>query len=296
MREDETRMNMGRSLLFGICTDQNMDWSTTVERWRYFEDLGFDSIWNCDHFEQPSKPGGPYLEAWTMLAGLAAVTSSIRIGVLVSSNTFRHPGLLVKEAITVDLISDGRLEFGVGAGWYVAEHDAYGLEFLPAGKRVDQFAEAVEVMDSLFRNELTTFNGDYYQLVDAPSRPRPAQKPRPPFTIGAHRPRMMQIVARWADRWNTSGSVEEVRDKNEILDAALENVGRDPDSIIRSLYGWAAVMPFDPWESVDAFEHCIGEYRAVGINEFIIDQPDASRFDVVERVVSDVLPRLRGEN
>ncbi len=140
---------MSSHLQFGICTDQNMDWETTVERWRYFESLGFDSIWNCDHFEQPSRPGGPYQEAWTQLAGLAALTERIRIGVLVSSNTFRHPGLLVKEAITVDHISGGRLEFGIGAGWYVAEHEAYGLEFLPSGKRVDQFREAVEVMDSL---------------------------------------------------------------------------------------------------------------------------------------------------
>ncbi|CAN5828681.1 hypothetical protein BH23CHL2_BH23CHL2_13810 [soil metagenome] len=280
-------------LQFGICTDQNMDWPTSVERWKYFESLGFDSIWNCDHFEQPSKPGGPYLEAWTMLAGLAALTETIRIGVLVTSNTFRHPGLLVKEAITVDLISEGRLEFGIGAGWYVPEHETYGLEFLPAGQRVDQFEEAVQIMDSLFRNEETTFDGTYYQLSSAPSRPRPAQQPRPPFTIGAHKPRMMRIVAKWADRWNTSGTVDEVREKNAILDEALGEINRDPDSIIRSLYGWAAVMPFDPWESVNAFEQCVGEYRDAGINEFIIDQPDPSRFEVVERVVSDVLPGLR---
>ena len=287
---------MAQPLLFGICTDQNMDWPTSVERWQYFESLGFDSIWNCDHFEQPSRPGGPYLEAWTMLAGLAAVTSTVRIGVLVTSNTFRHPGLLVKEAITVDLISGGRLEFGIGAGWYVPEHEAYGLEFLPPGQRVDQFEEAVKVMDGLFRNEETTFDGDYYQLDNAPSRPRPAQQPRPPFTIGAHKPRMMRIVAEWADRWNTSGTVEEVRHKNAILEEALAEKGRDPDSIIRSLYGWAAVMPFDPWESVDAFRTCVGEYREAGINEFIIDQPDPSRFGVVEQVVSDVLPELRSTN
>ncbi|MEZ4569432.1 MAG: hypothetical protein R2849_03740, partial [Thermomicrobiales bacterium] len=95
------------------------------------------------------------------------------------------------------------------------------------------------------------------------------------------------------DRWNTSGTVEEVRAKNEILNEALAELDRDPDSIIRSLYGWAAVMPFDPWESVDAFEQCIGEYRDAGINEFVIDQPDPSRFEVVEKVVSDVLPKHR---
>ncbi|HLT20397.1 MAG TPA: LLM class flavin-dependent oxidoreductase [Thermomicrobiales bacterium] len=287
---------MARRLGFGICTDQNLDWPTTVERWRYFESLGFDSIWNCDHFEQPSRPGGPYHEAWTQLAGLAASTERIRIGVLVTSNTFRHPGLLVKEAITVDHISNGRLEFGIGAGWYVPEHEAYGLEFLPPGQRVEQFREAVEVMDRLFRDEEVSYEGRYYQLKNAPSRPRPIQQPRPPFTIGAHRPKMMRIVAEWADRWNTSGKVEEVRVKNQLLDEALAEVGRDPDSIIRSLYGWAAVMPYDPWESVDAFEHCIGEYREAGLNEFIIDQPDPSRFDVVEKVASDIIPRLRAES
>jgi hypothetical protein len=105
----------------------------------------------------------------------------------------------------------------------------------------------------------------------------------------------MRIVAEWADRWNTSGRVEEVRAKNALLDEALDEVGREPDSIIRSLYGWASVMPYNPWESVDAFEQCIGEYRAAGLNEFIIDQPEPSRFNVVEQVATDVIPRLRLE-
>lgn len=284
---------MAQPLRFGICTDQNMDWPTTVERWKYYESLGFDSLWNCDHFEQPSKPGGDYHEAWTQLAGLAAVTERVRIGVLVTSNTFRHPGLLAKEAITVDHISNGRLEFGLGAGWYVPEHDAYGLEFGTAGERVDRFAEAVEIIDSLFRNEETTYDGKYYQLEAAPCRPRPVQQPRPPFTLGAHRPRMMRVVARWADRWNTSGKVDEVRAKNELLSECLDEIGRDQDSIIRSLYGWAAVMPYDPWESVDAFQQAIGEYREAGLDEFIIDQPSPAQFPILEQVAADVIPKLR---
>lgn len=286
---------MGQPLRFGICTDQNMDWPTTVERWRYYESLGFDSLWNCDHFEQPSRPGGPYHEAWTQLAGLAAVTERVRLGVLVTSNTFRHPGLLAKEAVTVDHISNGRLELGLGAGWYVPEHEAFGLEFGSPGERVERFREAVEIIDSLLRNETTTYRGKHYQLVDAPSRPRPLQQPRPPFTLGAHKPRMLRIVAEWAERWNTSGDVDEVHAKNEVLSEQMDAVGRDQDDIIRSLYGWASKMPYDPWESVDAFEHCVGEYGEAGINEFIIDQPNPEQFPILETIASDVIPRLRGE-
>ena len=116
---------------FGIVTDQNLPWSTLVERWRVFEALGFDSAWDCDHFIQPSRPTGPYFEAWTLLAALAAVTSRIRIGVLVSCNTFRHPSLLAKEALTVDHVSNGRLELGLGAGWYEPEHPMFGIDMPP---------------------------------------------------------------------------------------------------------------------------------------------------------------------
>lgn len=286
---------MTRQLSFGICTDQNMDWPTTVERWRYFEDLGFDSLWDCDHYDQPSRPGGPYFEGWTLLAGLAAVTERVRIGVLVSSNTFRDPWLVAKEAVTIDHISNGRLEVGIGAGWFVPEHEAFGMEFLPAGQRVDQFREAVQIIDSQLRNEETTFEGEYYQLKDAPCRPRPVQLPRPPLTIGAHQTRMLRIVAEYADRWNSSGPAEDLRARNEILDAHCAELGRGPDEISQSVYGWAAIMPSDPWESVDAFEHVVGEYREAGINEFIIDQPPIEQFPVLEKVATGVIPRLLAE-
>src|SRR5690349_22940282 len=112
---------------FGIVTDQNLPWPTLVERWQLFDQLGFDSAWDCDHLIQPSRPTGPYFEAWTLLAALAALTTRIRIGVLVSCNTFRHPYLLAKEASTVDHVSGGRLEFGLGAGWFEPEHRMLGL-------------------------------------------------------------------------------------------------------------------------------------------------------------------------
>ncbi|MEA2582101.1 MAG: hypothetical protein QOF33_186 [Thermomicrobiales bacterium] len=278
---------------FGICTDQNLPWQTLVDRWRLFEELGFDSVWDCDHFQQPSRPQGPYFEGWTLLAALAAQTTRIRIGVLVSCNTFRHPALLAKEAVTVDHISDGRLELGIGAGWYVPEHETFGLDFPPTPELVGRFREAVEIVDLLMRQDVTSYQGQYYQLDEAPFRPGPIQKPRPPLTLGAHGPKMLRIVAEYADRWNSHGSVGEIAQRNAILDEHCSAIGRDPQAIIRSLYGWSTLLPADPWQSVDAFDEVVGRYREVGINEFIIDAPGDDQLDVLERVAADALPRLR---
>jgi len=284
----------GRATIgFGLCTDQNISWQETVERWRYFEALGFDSLWDCDHFQQPSRPHGPYFEGWTLLAALAAETTRVRIGVLVSSNTFRHPALLAKQAATVDHISGGRLELGLGAGWYEPEHAAFGLPFPEPKELVGRFRESVEIIDLLLRQEVTSYDGAYYRLDGAPFRPGPVQRPRPPLTLGAHRPRMLEIVARHADRWNSHGSVAEMRERNAILDEQCAKVGRDPTAIIRSLYGWAALMPADPWASVDAFAEVVGLYREAGIGEFILDAPGPEQFPVLERVARDLLPGMR---
>ncbi|HET9001198.1 MAG TPA: LLM class flavin-dependent oxidoreductase [bacterium] len=286
-----------RRMRFGICTDQNLPWPTLVERWQYFERLGFDSVWDCDHLNQPSNPTGPYYEGWTLLAALAARTERIRVGVLVSCNTFRHPGLLAQEAVTVDHISNGRLEMGFGAGWFVPEHERFGIPFPPRDALVVRFREAVQVLDSLFRNETTTFAGKYYQLQGAYVRPRPVQKPRPPLTLGAHGPRMLRICAEYADAWNSFGTVEEIRKRNRILDEQCAVIGRDPQTIWRSFYGWASQMASqrlpDPWSTVSAFQEIVGRYSAVGINEFIIDQPRPEQFSVLERVATDVIPKLR---
>lgn len=284
---------MPAGMRFGICTDQNMSWETTVERWRYFEELGFDSVWDCDHLIQPSRPTGPYFEGWTLLAGLAARTERIRIGVLVSCNTFRHPVVVAKEAITIDHISNGRLEVGLGAGWYVPEHEMFGIDFPAPAELVGRFREAVEIVDSMLRQEVTTYAGRYYQLEAALSRPQPQQRPRPPLTLGAHGPRMLRIVAEYADAWNSFGTVEEMRARNEILDEHCTALGRDPSEIWRGLYGWAALMPTDPWASLDAFHDMVGRYAEAGVNEFIIDQPNPEQFPVLEQIATEALPALR---
>jgi F420-dependent oxidoreductase-like protein len=278
---------------FGIVTDQNQPWAELVERWQRFEALGFDSAWDCDHLIQPSQPNGPYFEAWTLLAGLAAVTERIRVGVLVSSNTFRHPSLLAKQAVTVDHISNGRLDIGLGAGWYKPEHPMFGLELWPPGERVARFEEAVELVHNWLTHETTSFNGRYYQLDEAPTRPKPVQQPRPPLVLGGHRPRMLRIIARYADTWNSFGTVDEMRERNALLDDACASIGRDPTSIVRSLYGWAAMMPSDPWASVDAFQDMLGRYAEAGVNEFLIDQPRPEQESVLERVAAEVLPSHR---
>jgi alkanesulfonate monooxygenase SsuD/methylene tetrahydromethanopterin reductase-like flavin-dependent oxidoreductase (luciferase family) len=278
---------------FGIVTDQNLPWPILVERWQLFEALGFDSAWDCDHFIQPSRPTGPYFEAWTLLAALAAVTERIRLGVLVSSNTFRHPSLLAKEALTVDHVSNGRLEVGLGSGWYEPEHPMFGIEFPSTGELVARYREAVEVVDRLLRNDVTSFQGHFYQLQEATMRPRPVQQPRPPLVLAAHKPRMLRIVAEYADTWNSFGTVDEMRERNAILNEHCAALGRDPSLIVRSLYGWAALMPSDPWQSVDAFQDMVGRYAAAGVNEFLIDQPRPDQQTVLERVAADVLPALR---
>src|SRR4051794_32169677 len=285
------------ALQFGLCTDQNLSWTDTVQRWKYFEELGFESLWDCDHYQQPSRPNGPYFEGWTLLAALAAETTRVRIGVLVSCNTFRHPALLAKQATTIDHISNGRLELGLGAGWFVAEHERFGIPFPPPRERVDRFREAVEIVDSLLRNETTSFEGRYYRLDGAYVRPAPVQRPRPPLTLGAHRPRMLRICAEYADRWNSFGTVAEMRERNEILDEHCAAIGRDPREISRSFYGWASNMTEqglpDPWESTGAFEDVVGRYREAGIDEFVIDHPRNEQLGVLEQVATEILPRLR---
>ncbi|TMB96824.1 MAG: LLM class flavin-dependent oxidoreductase, partial [Chloroflexi bacterium] len=150
------RGRMARRFRFGICTDQNMTWEKNVERWQWFEKLGFESAWLCDHLIQPSRPQGPYFEAWTLLAGLAAQTEKIRIGVLVTSNTFRHPSVLARMAVTVDHISNGRLEVGLGAGWYEPEHTMFGIPFPETKELVARFREAVQVVDLITREDTSS--------------------------------------------------------------------------------------------------------------------------------------------
>jgi alkanesulfonate monooxygenase SsuD/methylene tetrahydromethanopterin reductase-like flavin-dependent oxidoreductase (luciferase family) len=279
---------------FGIQTIQTWTWQEMHERWAWFEELGWDSLWLPDHFIPTARPDGPMFEAWTLLAALATKTTTARLGVLVSSNTFRHPALLAKQAVTIDHISDGRMELGVGAGWFAEEHEMFGLDFPKTGELVERYSEAIDLLDRYLSGDQTTFEGEYYNLQSAYNRPAPVQKPRMPLMLGAHGPRMIDLVSHYADTWNSRGTPEEMRERNQRMDEACVRNDRDPCAIKRSMLYVIAQMPEEqPWDSTDAFADFVGRFSDAGVQEFIFQPPPANRLKIVGQVARDILPGLR---
>ncbi len=276
-------------LRFGLVVGQRAEWTEMVRRVTETEALGFDSFNVVDHFYGLRDVMDPTHEAYTILGALAPYTSRIRLGVMVCGNTYRNPAFLLKQAVTVDHISGGRVDFGVGAGWLEREHEAYGFPFPSARERVDRFAEALEIWDLLQQDERITYDGRYYQLLDAPFEPKPLQQPRLPVLIGASAPRMLALTARHADIWNARGTPDEAAAGNERLDASCREIGRDPREIVRSISPSANFM-----ESTDAFAGWIAAYRNVGFTDFQIPWPrTAEQYEVLQRVAADVMPVLR---
>jgi F420-dependent oxidoreductase-like protein len=285
---------------FGLFLSQQMQtWAETLAEFQMAEDLGFDHAWLVDHFvDTDGSPDLPCLEAWTLLAALAAKTSRIRLGVLVSSNTFRHPALLAKEAVTVDHVSGGRLILGIGTGWHEDEHRRFGIDLPPVGERVDRLEEAIVMIKGLTSQDRTTFEGRYYRLDDAPFQPRPVQ-PHIPLLIAAHRPRMLRLAARYADQWDTfatlAGSATDgietpVAERIAALDAACAEIGRDPAEIRRSTWAGPEV-----YATPTAFEEFVRTNRALGFTDFSIERPPAGRRDLLERIAHETIPALRAE-
>jgi F420-dependent oxidoreductase-like protein len=278
----------------GIAAAQTESWATVADRWRQVEALGFDSAWLFDHFMATgSAADHTYLEAWTALAGLAALTTRLQLGVLVTGNTYRSPALLAKQAATVDHISRGRLILGLGAGWHEPEHRAYGFPFSPPGERVSRFKEAVQLIRALFREERATFTGRYYQLEDAPFEPKPVRPGGIPLVIGTRGPRMLGIVAQYADIWNMVGPPERVREHGQVLLEACARVGRDPATIRWSAAAWVPAVGFDPLASVEAFRDLVGRYREQGVSEIICQWRPELEPGAIERIAAE-LPALRG--
>jgi F420-dependent oxidoreductase-like protein len=261
-------------------------WPELVGRVQYAEAAGFDGAWVFDHFTPLyGDRNGPCLEGWTLLAGLAAVTSRIRLGVLVTGITYRHPSILATEAITVDHISNGRLELGMGAAWHQPEHETLGIPFPAIKERAERLEEGVQVMRLLMTKDRATFKGRHYQLANASYHPRPVQRPHPPIWIGAGGEQLMlPIVARQADAWHAFGSELSMARKSELLDQLAEKAGRDPKTILRS----ASLSLSRPWDQV---RRRAGQLRAAGFGYLIAEWPSEGK-GRLEEFVDKVMPEL----
>jgi probable F420-dependent oxidoreductase len=276
---------------------------------RAAEDAGWHGVWFADHYMpntgDATPARGDAYECWAVLPALAAVTRRVRIGTLVSPTSVHHPALLAKRAATMDQLSGGRMVLGLGAGWQVNEHHAYGIELEPPGKRVSRFEEAIQIVRSLLTEESTTFHGACYDITDAPCDPKPAQSPLP-ILVGTRSPRMLGITARHADEWNTWGAPEAAAVHRAALVAACESAGRDPATMRTSvnalidLGGSAApsaraVLTGSAGQVADQ----LGRYAELGFDEFIL--PDwnlgaeaAECADNLGRIKSEVIDRLGG--
>jgi len=284
---------MTRSLTFGLQT-LGLTWPELAERWPGYDAEGWDSLWIPDHLATPAGDPVPFLDPWTALGGLAMVTSHANIGVLVTSTTFRHPAIIAKSAVTLDQVSRGRAMLGLGAGWFAWEHEAFGIPFPPVGERVSLFADAVAYIDTFLRSSVADYTGTYFRMSGAPNLPRPIQTPRMPIVIGAHGTRVIGIAARYADCWNSRGSVEEMRERNAALDAACGRIGRDPGEIIRSVSYFPSRSPeAKVWSSPAAFVDWVERYRAIGFTDFIFDEPFPEDRETAARIAAEILPELR---
>lgn len=273
---------------FGLKLSQQATIDEYRAIWRIADDAAFDHCWNMDHFATlHGDPAGDIFEAWTLLAAMAEGTTRVRIGCMVTGNTYRHPGVLAKTAVTVDHISGGRLEFGLGAAWAEIEHTMLGLEFGTVTERMDRFEEACEIVTSLWTKPRTTFTGTHYQLSDAVGEPKPIQQPYPPIWIGGSgRKRTLRIVARYADAWNMAGGPpEEFAESSQVLDTHCEAVGRDPGEIRRT------VQIRVPEDSSDVLQMVEGYARA-GADDIILILTGGTAEAQAEEMAS-WLPRLR---
>ena len=269
-------------------SQHQLSWSELVERTKFAEEDGFDGAWVFDHFTPLyGDRKGPCLEAWTLLAALAAATERIRLGALVTGITYRPPSILATEAITVDHVSNGRLELGIGAAWFEREHRELGLPFPPTAERVKRLDEGVQVMLLLMTTDDATFDGRYYALDHATYRPRPVQQPHPPIWIGAGGEQLMlPLVGRLADAWHSYGPVAELARKAAVVDEHASRAGRDPSAIVKA----SDLSLSQPWDDVIARADAL---RTAGFSYLTVSWPSEGR-GRLEEFVDKVMPRITG--
>jgi F420-dependent oxidoreductase-like protein len=286
-------MTPASTMRFSIWASPSRPWDDTLELVRHCEATGWDGVYYADHLMPASPASAPYggatMECWSVLAALAAAVPRLRVGSLVSSVTFRHPGLLAKIATAVDHISHGRLVLGIGAGWQENEHQAFGLEFGSPKERLDRFEEAIGVLASMLAGSHTTFAGQHFQLQDAPNLPQPVRSRIPLLIGGKGEKRTMRIAARHADEWNTWTTPEVLATKLDVLRRHCDEIGRDPAEIAVSTQALLYLSDDEAWLDENRRDDpdrprlvgtpaevadIVGRYRAAGAQELII--PDVT--------------------
>ncbi|MEY4391429.1 MAG: hypothetical protein RLZZ544_138 [Actinomycetota bacterium] len=303
--------------LAGIDGAENK-WNKAVEIAVKAEELGFDSIWVYDHFHNvPAPAHEAVFECWTTMAAISQRTSRIRLGQMVGCNSYRNPGLLAKITSTIDVISGGRLDWGIGAGWYENEYRGYGFDFKKPSDRIGMLKETVEIVKSMWSNAETTYDGKYYKLERANCDPKPLQKPLPPVWIGGGGEKVtLRVVAEHADVSNFGSSLDEFIRKREILKGHCAAIGRDEDTIrktissevfiretekeileagSKSLWGDSA----ESWRSKalvgtpEQVSEKIQRYLDAGCTGFIPWCPDYPSTETIELFAKHVMPNFR---
>ena len=271
---------------FGIdVAQQRMPWDELVSRVRFAEDLGFDGAWGFDHF-QPMYGEGPgeAFDGVTTIAALSGLTSRIRLGLLVTGVTYRHPSVFATEMVTVDHASHGRLELSLGAAWHDKEHHELGIPFPTTRERFDLLEDALEITTRLMTGERVSYDGKVVSLRDAQVLPRPVQSPHPPIWIGGNGPnRTLPLVARYADVWHAFGTPNTLQESSGRIDELAAAAGRDPASIMR-----AASLSLD---DLDAARRHAAKWHEAGYGYLVCGWPGAGRAQI-EAFAADVMPEL----
>jgi len=287
---------MTQPLRVGINLSQDAPIESYRAIWKIADEAHFDHCWAMDHLASIGSIGDdrPIFDGWELLAAMAVATSHVRIGLLVTGITYRNPALLAKIATTVDHLSDGRLEFGIGAAWAANEHEMYTISGLD--HRVGLFSEGLQVIRSLWTQERTNFEGRYFTMRNAVANPKPVQKPYPPIWVGSGGPAMLKQTARHADVWNASGEagrdVERAVAASQQLDQECAAIGRDPKEIRRSVQLPAAGEPAEIVDRVRGFAEA-------GFTEVILMlsggsmSTDADPVRTAAMLAEKVLPELR---
>lgn len=298
---------MGHDLRFQVAIMPSDDFDGILRRFKHVEDLGIDMATTGDHFVDWTNPPRPWLEAWTTLAAIARETSRIRLATYVTQIPFRNPAMLARQALTLDHISGGRIEVGLGVGLTIdPSYGMIGVENWDEKERVRRFPEYVEIVDRLLSNETTSYEGEYYSVKDAVMNPRPLQSPRPPIVIAALRPVMMRIAAKYADNWNSLSFAQtfdeqlaETRERVARMNDNLAAIGRDRAELRYSY------QMFDPssrasggavsyYESTDLFVEMAEKLIEAGMTELGLYYPTLTeQYPVFETIIGEVIPAIK---